>query len=83
MHPLTRAFYQEFEKLLPEERKEAIADMQDFVEGYLDGKAEAEAELFDDSDGSPQVQGEVSAETLAATMTEMGIMHGHVNRGRA
>jgi hypothetical protein len=82
-HPLTKAFYREFEKLLPEERKAAIEDMQDFVEGYLDGKAEVDAEIFDDPDGSPRVQGEASADTLAEMMNDMGIMHGHVNRGRA
>jgi hypothetical protein len=83
MHPLTKAYVREFMKLMPEERAAAIDDMQALVDGYLDGKAEADAEMFGDPDGSLQVQSEASAGTLAETMTDMGIRHGHVNRGRA
>jgi hypothetical protein len=65
--PSVERFFREFAQLTPEESAQAIAECEDFCRGYREGKAEAEAGVWQDSDGAPQVLGEASSATLAET----------------
>jgi hypothetical protein len=77
--PSVDRFFREFVRLTPEESAQAIAECEDFCRGYREGKADAESEVWQDSDGVPQVLGEVSGATLAETMNYLGVRL----RGRA
>jgi hypothetical protein len=77
--PSVCEFIAGFEFLPLDDRETAMREMRDFFDGYEEGRDE----VFQRSEGEPRVLGEASGETLAATMTEMGIRPGHTNRGRA
>ena len=68
-----------FEMLPLDDRETAMREMRDFFDGYEEGRDE----VFQISEGEPRVLGEASGETLAATLTEMGVKPGHLNRGQA
>ena len=70
--PCVDAFMAGFAELAPHEREEAASEVQDFLDGYHDGKEEK----FADAEGEPSVLGESSAVTLAETMSYHGVKPG-------
>lgn len=80
--PCVARFIADFEKLDKRIRRKAIGEMAGFCVGYREGQELPEIvpvrfieddDLFDDSDGEPQVQSEAGAKTLAATMTDFDV----------
>ena len=87
--PLVARFIEEFKDLTPEQRKKAIGEMAGFCVGYREGSDMSnltpveliEDPAFDDAEGEPQVQSEVTAETLAETMTGLDVKPHRGKRG--
>jgi len=66
-HSHVDAFINSFEKLLPDERKAAMAELRAFFDGYEASCQEWEREMFGAAEGEPRVLGEVSGQTLGVT----------------
>ena len=83
LHNCTDTFITAFEKLLPDERKAAMAELRAFFDGYEASCQEWEREVFGAAEGEPAVLGEVSGRTLAELMNEMQCRPGQRCKARA
>lgn len=79
-HRLVHDFIVAFKKLT-EDREPVIQELEDFCQGYRDGKAEVWMEML--AIDVEKVIGETAGATLAATMTDMHIKPGHFCKGRS
>ena len=77
------SFIGDFEKLLPDERKKAMAELRAFFDGYEESCQEFDREMFGAAEGEPSVLGEVSGATLCELMNEMQCRPGQRSKVRA
>ena len=77
------SFIASFEKLLPDERKAAMAELRAFFDGYEESCQEFDRETFGAAEGEPSVLGEASAQTLCELMNEMRCRPGQRSKVRA
>jgi len=82
-HSHVDAFITSFEKLLPDERKAAMAELRAFFGGYEASCQEWEREMFGAAEGEPSVLGEVSGATLVELMNELRCRPGQRSKVRA
>lgn len=82
-HSCVHAFIVAFEKLLPDERKKAIAELRAFFDGYEAVCQEWDRELFGAAEGEPSVLSEASGKTLAELMNAAKCRPGQRSRVRA
>lgn len=83
LHSCVGAFIAAFEKLLPDERKKAAAELRAFFDAYETACQEWDRELFGAAEGEPSVLSESSAKTLVELMNAAKCRPGQRSRVRA
>ena len=82
-HRAVDAFITSFEKLLPDERKAAMAELRAFFDGYDASCQEWDREMFGAAEGEPAVLSEASGRTLVELMNQARCRPGQRAKARA